>query len=87
MDIFAFAITPKNVLCIYMYIVDVRVHSILLEFSGGTCLNSTLTVIVHLNTCTNLISMVHVYVHLYDMCEGIQRHRHRVHIPCTTVKT
>ena len=28
-----------------------------------------------------------VHVHLYDRCVGVQRHRHGLHIPCSTVKT
>ena len=30
---------------------------------------------------------VYIHVHLYDRCVGIQRHRHRLHIACSTVKT
>ena len=27
------------------------------------------------------------HTYLYDRCMGVQRHRHRLHIPCSTVKT
>ena len=48
--------------------------------------------LIHVYTCkrstrvqVNFIN-VHVHTCLYDRCVGVQRHRHGVHIPCTTVK-
>ena len=36
--------------------------------------------------CIYMYILVSVHINLYDRCVGIQRHRHGLHIPCSTVK-